>query len=204
MIPEFELAPRHSDDSISLWLGQVKQGYVKQGQERPVAKLLARYFPRLVALASSRLRGQPRLLAYAEDVALSVFHTLCHGAERGRFPDLSNRRSLWQLLAVMTVRKTIDLQRKQNREQPAEPEHLGSIACSTPSPAAAAQSRDRVNELLGRLDEPVLRQIVEWKVAGFANEEIAAKLKCNVRTVERKLGRIRTLWQTSSQPCDIA
>ena len=57
----------------------------------------------------SRLRGQPELVGYAEDIALGVFNSLCIGAERGRFPNLSNRRAIWQLLAVMTVRKTIDL-----------------------------------------------------------------------------------------------
>jgi len=195
MIPEFELAPRGSDDSISLWLGQVKAG-----QEQPVGKLLARYFPRLVALASARLRGQPRLLAYAEDVAISVFHTLCRGAERGRFPDLANRRSLWQLLATMTVRKTIDLQRKERRQRSPEPSHLAAVPCSAPSPDAAALSRDHVQSLLERLDEPGLRQVVEWKAAGFANEEIAVKLGCGIRTVERKLQRVRHLWKAFDAP----
>jgi len=191
MIPECELPARQTDGSISLWLGQVKAG-----QERPIANLLSHYLPRLVALASSRLRNQPHLQAYAEDVALSVFHSLCSSAQAGRFPALSNRRSLWQLLAVMTIRKTIDLQRKERRQQAAPAEDLGIVVCPLPTPEAVALSRDQLQSLLRRLDEPLLQQIVEWKMAGFANEEIATKLGCTERTVERKLHRVRTVWRT--------
>jgi DNA-directed RNA polymerase specialized sigma24 family protein len=45
------------------------------------------------------------------------------------------------------------------------------------------------------LGEPELRQIALWKVEGYTNEEIAARLDCVPRTVERKVGRIRLLWK---------
>ena len=48
--------------------------------------------------------------------------------------------------------------------------------------------------LLGRLDEAELRSVALWKVEGYTNEEIAEKLGCVVRSVERKLQRIRILW----------
>jgi DNA-directed RNA polymerase specialized sigma24 family protein len=35
---------------------------------------------------------------------------------------------------------------------------------------------------------------------GYTNEEIARDLGCGLRTVERKLGRIRTLWASEVGP----
>ena len=45
------------------------------------------------------------------------------------------------------------------------------------------------------LKDPGLRQIALWKLEGYTNPEIAAKLDCTVRTVERKLERIRAYWE---------
>ncbi len=45
-----------------------------------------------------------------------------------------------------------------------------------------------------RLGEAELRSIALWKLEGYTNEEIAQKLDCVPRTVERKLARIRNLW----------
>ena len=42
---------------------------------------------------------------------------------------------------------------------------------------------------------PELRQIALWKVEGYTHEEIAARLDCVPRTIERKVSRIRLLWK---------
>ena len=47
---------------------------------------------------------------------------------------------------------------------------------------------------LAALDDPVLRRIASWKLEGFSNEEVTAKLGRSVPTVERKLNRIRRIW----------
>ncbi len=56
-----------------------------------------------------------------------------------------------------------------------------------------------MNEALERrfqaLREPELRLIAQKKLEGYTNQEIAQELKCTVRTVERKLERIRTYWR---------
>ena len=36
--------------------------------------------------------------------------------------------------------------------------------------------------------------IAQKKLEGYTNQEIAQELKCTLRTVERKLERIRTYW----------
>jgi DNA-directed RNA polymerase specialized sigma24 family protein len=53
---------------------------------------------------------------------------------------------------------------------------------------------EECQRLLGMLTEPDLRSVALWKLEGYTNEEIAAKLGCVERTVERKVRRIRAVW----------
>jgi RNA polymerase sigma factor (sigma-70 family) len=175
-------------DSVTLWINQVKEG-----QRAAVPRLLERYFQRLVQLARSRFLGRPGLAGYDEDVALSAFKSVCLGAERGRFPQLSDRDDLWRLLAVLTIRKAIDLQRRHRpRETTGEPD-LEQLLSDEPAPEMAAEMAEAYQRLLDRLDDE-LRAIALWKVEGHTNEEIAARLGCVVRSVERKVRCIRILW----------
>jgi RNA polymerase sigma factor (sigma-70 family) len=178
-----------TNDSVTLWINQVKEG-----ERAAVRQLLERYFQRLVQLARSRLQGRPGLAAYDEDVALSAFKSLCLGAERGRFPQLADRDDLWRLLAVLTVRKAIDVQRRnRGREATGEPD-LQQLLSEEPPPELAAEMAEDYQRLLNLLDDAELRSVALWKVEGYTNEEIAERLGCVVRTVERKLQRIRILW----------
>jgi DNA-directed RNA polymerase specialized sigma24 family protein len=54
---------------------------------------------------------------------------------------------------------------------------------------------DECRRLLESLPEPELRLIALWKVEGCTNEEIAGRLDCVPRTIERKVSRIRVLWK---------
>jgi DNA-directed RNA polymerase specialized sigma24 family protein len=49
--------------------------------------------------------------------------------------------------------------------------------------------------LLDLLNDSELRQIAVWKMEGYTSDEIAQKLQCVTRTVERKLRLIRKLWE---------
>ena len=55
-----------------------------------------------------------------------------------------------------------------------------------------------LNEALERrlqaLADPELREIALWRLEGYSNGEIAGRLDCTERSVERKLARIRSLW----------
>ena len=53
---------------------------------------------------------------------------------------------------------------------------------------------DDFTKLLARLDDKQLRQLALWKLEGYTNEEIAAKLDCKPATVEHKLRLIRRTW----------
>ena len=45
------------------------------------------------------------------------------------------------------------------------------------------------------LDDPQLRKIAVAKMEGYSNQEIAKRLDCALRTVERRLKLIREEWK---------
>jgi DNA-directed RNA polymerase specialized sigma24 family protein len=196
-----------SEGSITHWIGQLKAGDQAAAQD-----LWERYFKRLVGLARKKLEGTPRRAADEEDVALSAFDSFCRGVERGRFPKLQDRDDLWPLLVVITARKACDLAQHERREKRAGAilfsdlpgaDGLSSFASdpavqqiigTEPTPAFAAQIADECRRLLDLLPDAELRSVAIWKMEGYTNDEIAARLQCVPRTVERKLRVIRSVW----------
>src|SRR5712692_3346982 len=89
-----------SEDSVTLWISQLKAGDHTAAQ-----KLWDRYFHRLVGLARKKLQAAPRAAANEEDVALSAFASFCRATQNGRFRRLGDRDELWPLLVVITARK---------------------------------------------------------------------------------------------------
>jgi len=194
--------------SVTQWLDRLKAGDPGAAQ-----KLWERYFRRLVGLARKKLRAAPRRAADEEDVALSAFDSFCRGAGQDRFPRLYDRLDLWQLLVLLTARKAADMAQHERRQKrgggavldeaalprPADssaPEGpLERIEGPEPTPAFAAQVAEEYGRLLERLDSPELRAVAMLKVEGYGNEEIAARLGCGLRTVERRLRLIRSIWE---------
>ncbi len=196
------------EGSVTRWLGQLKAGDPQAAQQ-----LWERYFQRLVGLARKKLHGAKRQVADEEDVALSAFDTFCRGAEQGRFPRLEDRDNLWNILVLLTARKAWHLVRDEGRHKrggkvvpladtpsPDEESGLDQFAGQDPTPEFAAQVAEEYQLLLAQLSDPELEAVAVWKMEGYTNEEIAAKLDCTLRTVERKLRIIRGLWQRESPP----
>jgi DNA-directed RNA polymerase specialized sigma24 family protein len=63
-----------------------------------------------------------------------------------------------------------------------------------PAPGLAAQLAEKFQRLIEQLVDSSLRSAATWKLEGFTDDEIAARLGCVTRTVERKLARIRKIW----------
>jgi len=188
-----------SDGSITHCIQLLKTG------EGPAAQQLwERYFQRMVGLARARLGDSVRRAADEEDVALSAFDSFYRRTVRGQFPQLTDRDDLWQLLVVITVRKAIDLVNHERRptrgsgrvlvlSELAELSPEGILGAE-PTPELAAQIVDECARLYRRLGSDSLRAVARWKMEGYTNSEIAAKLGCVPQTVERKLHAIRQLW----------
>ena len=195
------------DGSVTLWIGRLKAG-----DHAAAHPLWERYFRRLVGLARKRLRDAPRLPADEEDVALSAFDSFCRGAENGRFPLLADRDGLWHLLVVLTARKAFDLVQHERRQKRGggrvsgesalhapgpegdDETGLAGVIGDEPTPEFAAQVAEEYRRLLDALGDEELRLVARWRMEGYTNAEIAARLGCAEPTVERRLRVIRSIW----------
>jgi DNA-directed RNA polymerase specialized sigma24 family protein len=200
-------------ESVSQWLGRLREGDPAAAQQ-----LWERYFQRLVGLARKKLQGLPRRSADEEDVALSAFDSFCRGAGDGRFPQLFDRDNLWRLLVTITARKAYQLALREGCQKRganavldeaalAGPADSGSrevgldqLIDREPTPEFAAQLAEEYERLLASLPDDELRSVAQWKLEGYTNEEIGAKLGCALRSVERKLKVIRSLWDHAEGP----
>lgn len=193
--------------SVTQWVGQLQAG-----DREAVGKLWQCYFEQLVRLARRKLRGSRRRAADEEDVAQSAFFSFCQAAEQGRFPNLHDRNSLWPLLVVITARKAIKLvehERRQKRgggrvrgesalfspaDGDAAPPGFEQFLGREPTPDDAWLMIEQLDELLAKLPARDLRDVAVWKMEGYTNAEIAQRLDCVEKTVERKLRVIRSIW----------
>jgi RNA polymerase sigma factor (sigma-70 family) len=169
---------------------------VEDGSSSAVRPLLSVYFGRLVRLARKRLRNLPGLGGYDEDLALRSFQSVCRRLrDPARSLDLAGRDDLWRLLAMRTISRAIDLIRRHRPAKVLDDVDVALLLTREPTPDEAAEVADECRRLLDSLKEPELRQIALWKVEGYTHEEIAARLDCVPRTIERKVSRIRLLWK---------
>ncbi|MGF1579525.1 MAG: ECF-type sigma factor [Gemmataceae bacterium] len=216
-----------SDNSVTQWIEKLKEGECHAAE-----KLWNAYFARMVLLAKSRLKVASAV-ADEEDVALSAFKSFCMGARDGRFPELTDRQSLWPLLVAITGHKSVDLIRQQNRQRRGgtgrpntseeieatpddtpQPEHtpekaspvkplitgvdFQNIISQEPTPDFIVQIREQLELLLTRLDDtgdPELRDVALSKMRGESTGEIAKRLGCVRKTIERKLSVIKRMWE---------
>ena len=184
-------------DPVTLWIGQLQAG-----DAAAVRPLWDRYFHRLVGLARKRLRDTPRQAADEEDVALSAFDSFCRNAEQGRFPDLTDRDSLWRVLATFTVRKAAHHLRDAARQKRGGTANLDDasgiledVLGREPEPALAVGMAEECERLLAALGDPELRQVAVMRMDGYSVEEVASKAGCAPRSVKRKLQLIRSIWE---------
>jgi RNA polymerase sigma factor (sigma-70 family) len=181
---------------------------LRQGDAGAVRLIWERYYPRLVRLAREKLAATPRATADEEDVALSAMDRFFRAVQGGRYPDLADRDGLWRLLLRITTRRALDLARRERSQRrggggerdrlmigDAADEGLSALNAAEPSPAFAAEMADTCRNLLERLPDADLRTLAVAKLEGYANAEVAERLGCSLRTVERRLRLIRDLWR---------
>lgn len=199
-------APVTADGSITRWIAQLKQGD-DEGAER----LWRFYFAPMVELARRKLGAGARRGADEEDVALSAFKSFCLGARAGQFEQLADRSSLWPLLVSITVHKSVDLVRRENRVKRGGGVTLAELSPESgdaadplallsrePTPEFAAHLADELGQLLDKLSatgDDSLARIALWRMEGDSTSDIADRLGCVRRTVERKLQVIARLWE---------
>jgi DNA-directed RNA polymerase specialized sigma24 family protein len=187
--------------SVTVWIAELKAG-----DKLAAERLWENYFKRLVNLARHKLRRGPRAARDEEDVALSAFKSFFRGVEDSRFPRLDDRDDLWQLLVLLTARKAYRMLKHELRAKRGggKVRSLSAIADESgavevigrePTPEFAALVAEEYRQRLNALKDEHLQEVAVAKLEGFTNARIAAALHVDKRTVERRLGLIRRLWQ---------
>jgi RNA polymerase sigma factor (sigma-70 family) len=191
-----------SSHSITVWLERLRAQ-----DPQAAGVLLERFFEQMLDVARQRLRGSDRRVADEEDAVVVAFERFLHGARNGRFPCLSDRNDLWSILFTLTENAALKQRRDLRRLKRGGGAVRGDSPLATPgggaidvlddalTPQRAAEVEETLQLLLAELGDPSLRQIALWRMEGFSNAEIAGKLDCAVVTVERRLQRIRAIWQ---------
>ena len=191
------------EDSVTEWMEALQHN-----DDQAAHKLWERYFQRLVRLARRQLNKTPPRGAYdEEDIALSVFNDFCLAAQDGKFPELQDRGELWSLLATITLRKARANFRRDSAQKRAaertldegalgEGEALNALTSRETSPDLQVLMAEQCQTLLDQLDDDKLKQTAIWKLDGYTNEEIADRLGCARRSVQRMLKLIRSTWGT--------
>jgi DNA-directed RNA polymerase specialized sigma24 family protein len=196
------------DHSPSLWLQQLREGDSVAAQ-----RLWEAYYQKLVGIARRKLQGRVRLVGDEEDVALSAFKSFCRGVERGRYPQLSDRGDMWNLLVTITFHKVLHLVRDEDREKrgggrkfvaadaaTSDADLLQQLVGTEPTPEVAAQVAEEAERLLDCLPSQELVELALLKMEGYTNDEIAKRWQKAERTVERKLNLIRKIWEKDALP----
>jgi RNA polymerase sigma factor (sigma-70 family) len=195
-------------DSVTLWISQLKQGDQSAAQ-----RLWEQYVEQLVRLARKKLSRTSRRVVDEDDLANSAFGGCIRGIVAGRFPRMNDRNDLWQVLVMLTDRKSADYHRRalavkrgggavrgdslfaRKAHQESSPAGFSQVIDSSPTPEFAAQAADELERLLKLLENDVLRQLALAKMEGYTNQEIAERMKLSLTAVERKLRLIRQSWQ---------
>jgi DNA-directed RNA polymerase specialized sigma24 family protein len=184
---------------------------LKTGDQAAGGELCKRYFEELVRLARKKLRGGSRRVADEEDVVVDVLDSLCRGAQRGRFPLLTDRADLWRLLTVLTERKAINQVKRLAAQKlgggkvrgesgfdraggAASERGIQGVAGKGPCPATLSELKEGFCKMLATLEDETLQKIAIWSMEGYTNQEIATRIGRSLSAVDRKLKLIRDKW----------
>ncbi len=195
---------------VTTWLDRLKAG----DQDEATRRLWQAYFERLVRRAHGLLGARGQSGGDAEDVALSAFASFVEAVEQKRFPQLDDRGDLWRVLLTLTARKAGKHVRRETAQQRGGGKVVAfsalqgqdesgrgapPVAGGDPDPAEAAALAETCAQMLESLGKEDLRQVAQWRLEGYSNEEIAERLGRSVGTVERKLKAIREVWERLPQ-----
>ncbi len=187
---------------------------LKSGDQESARKLWEQYFQKLIRLVEQKLPAKAQRVYDGEDVALSALKSLFQGAVEQRFPELNDRGNLWAILTVMATRKAHTYFEALGRQKRGggkvrghsvflsdqdNTEHAGfdGLPGDAPTPELVLRAREECDHLLDKLGDDVLKQIAILKMQGYLVVEIADRLGCTKRSVQRRLEIIRKTWRES-------
>jgi DNA-directed RNA polymerase specialized sigma24 family protein len=191
---------------------------MEAGDQDAATALWQHCFPRLLSYSRGKLPAHLRRVLDEEDVALSAFKSFCIGAAKGSLGDIKGRDELWRLLYCISARKANGYVRNQTRQKRGGglvagestfksksldgQNGIDQVADPSSSPATLAQFADDCQRLFEMLQDDMLQTIAILRIEGYSVDEIATRVGCAKRSVERRLQLIRKIWNSADVPED--
>jgi hypothetical protein len=150
-------------------------------------------------------------MADDEDVVVKAFNSFFEGVKDNRFGRLDSREDLWQILIMLTSRHAISQSIAENCQKRGGgsvrtesaitgagmknvPTAITAISGESPTPEFIVMMLQQCEYLVDSLPNKLLRDVALLRFEGFECAEIAERTNRSVRTVQRKLGMIRSQW----------
>lgn len=197
-----------SAGSVTEWIRKLKKS-----DPRAQQFIWNRFVKRLIHHANRKLGGLNQAMADAEDVAIMAFQNFFSKSPES-FEKLVNRNDLWKLLTLLAERRAIDILRRWYNERNGDKYLVNESALSKDDDPAAGLDNfsadgkppdielilaEEVEIRLQSLNDEVMQSIALEKLQGARNKEISDRLAIALRTVERKLCRIREIFGNAVQ-----
>jgi RNA polymerase sigma factor (sigma-70 family) len=174
---------------------------LRADDQEAARQLVDRYLDRLVALARRRISQRLASRLDPEDVVQSVFRTFFFHAKEGKF-QIKDQDDLCKLLMRITVHKVlkqVEHHTAGKRDPHLETEQgnrtlarMHELLSKDPTPEAQVIFLDQLEHVVSQLG-PTPRKILEMRMQGYSEKEIAAELDISDRTIRRVLERVRGL-----------
>lgn len=185
---------------------------LQQGNEQAAEQLWKDCFSKALRLAKKRMAGLRLRAVDEEDIAISAMNSFCNMAKKERENPIADLAELWKILATIINRK---VGKERQRQYAGKRQEYRLAGESGVSPAYADQGevplgldqfagRETPPELLVELEETlqwfrdlpgITNELLPLKAAGYSNREIAEKLGCSTRTVQRSIEKIKKAWE---------
>jgi DNA-directed RNA polymerase specialized sigma24 family protein len=165
----------------------------RAGSESAFAELFALFYPRQVRQAEALLGHRRTGLCDGEDIALSAFRSFWREGIAGHFPggleDTSGLLAVLRLLTTQKALKARQFNRRKKRDLRRTVRAADQLAAIGSDPSGET-GLNPVDDLPTTLS-PRQRTIARMAGEGWERAEIADRLGCSIRTVDRELADIR-------------
>jgi RNA polymerase sigma-70 factor, ECF subfamily len=173
----------------------------REGDQDAARQIVDRYLDRLLTLARRRISQRLASRVDAEDIVQSVFRTFFVRLKEGQFV-FDDQDDLCKLLMRITLHKTLRQvafhkagKRDPNLETPHGEHHqeqLMALFDQEPTQEATVAFLDQLEHFLAQL-RPQEREILEMRLQGHSNEDIASKLGIYDRKIRRVIEHVRDI-----------
>ena len=173
----------------------------RRGDQEAARQIVERYVDRLLMLARGRISQRLSSRVDAEDIVQSVFRTFFFRVKDGQFV-FADQDDLCKLLVRITLHKTLrqvafhKAAKRDPSQETDQGEHhaeqLMALLDSEPSPEATVAFLDLLEHFLAQHGAQE-REILEMRLQGYSNDEIAKKLGVYDRKIRRVIEHIRAI-----------